>query len=299
MQQQPEPGRVRSFDQFLGEYDRERRDPEWEPIRLGFAALDADMRGISAGQVAAIAARAGVGKTWVLNSVAANLAAEMDIGCLILSLEMTGAKWAERQLAINADVAPEEVETWSRSGTLAQRSVSFLEDMQNVVMTDEYLSLKQLPQVIKEAREKLNVPLRVILIDYFGLIDAEGKDVYERASRLGKGLKELAKSERLAVVIAVQLSRAGGDGSEPVRLDMLRDSGVIEEAMDFILGMWRPDKAAGASADEMLELRNVLRVRLLKNREGVDGRTVDLRFREGSRRVDDEYDSFKAAATHG
>lgn len=281
--------RVRTLDEWIADYDRERRLTTWNPIRLGFAALDADMRGISAGQVAAFAARAGVGKSWLLSTVAQNIAAEGELGCLILTLEMPGAEWVERQLAIDADVAPEEVEVWSRQGELAQHSVDFLKRMQNTVMCEEFLNLKELPTVFNEARERLGTPLRAVLVDYAGLVDVDGRDAYERASKLGKGLKAVAKAEKVAMVVAMQLSRAGGDGSEPVKLDMLRDSGVLEESMDFILGAWRPDKAANLSPPDALELRNVLRVRLLKNRKGADGRVVDLRFRETSRRVDDEW----------
>lgn len=49
---------------------------------------------------------------------------------------------------------------------------------------------------------------------------------------------------------------------------MLRDSGVIEEAADFVLGAWRPEKARDLSPADALSLRDVLRLAILKNRKG-------------------------------
>jgi hypothetical protein len=42
--------RVRTFAEVLGSYAQSRANEELEPIRLGFASLDADLRGVSAGQ---------------------------------------------------------------------------------------------------------------------------------------------------------------------------------------------------------------------------------------------------------
>ncbi len=278
-------GRVRTFDELLADYAKERSGPQHEPVRLGFGSLDADMRGISAGQVCGIAARTAVGKTWVLNAVTDAFAAREDSGALILSLEMPGAEWAERQLAIAADVAPEQVEAWARQGELAQYAQPFLERMRDTVVVEQPTRFKELPGVLSEASQRLSVPLRLVLIDYLGMIGSDGRDAYERASQLGRGLKDLAKEERVAVVVATQLSRAGGDGSQPVSIDMLRDSGVLEESVDFLLGCWRPGKAAGLAPPEAMALRDVMRVALLKNRKGEDGRIVDLRFRSASRRL--------------
>ncbi len=277
--------RVRTYDELLDEYARERSQDDYEPVRIGFGSLDADIRGISAGQVLGIAARTAVGKTWATLAVEHNFAARQDAGSLALSLEMPGPEWAERAVAIDRDVAPEVVEGWARQGELGGQARDFLERMQNALVVDESVSFEELPAVFAEARARLRVPLRLVLIDYLGLLEASGRDAYERASAVGRGLKRVAKDEKVAIVVAVQLSRAGGDGSEPVSLQMLRDSGVLEESLDFLIGCWRPGKAANLAPPDAIDLRNVMRVQLLKNRKGLDGRVVDLRFRDESRQL--------------
>jgi replicative DNA helicase len=283
---------IRSYDEWADELKRLRSEPGYEPVRLGFGTLDADMRGIIPGEVCGIAARTAVGKSWALATIEHAFAARTDAGSLTCSLEMPGAAWTERLIGIDTDEAPEVVERWAREGELGAHIGDFLDRMQNSLLLDESVALDELPTVFEEARGRLNVPLRLVSIDYLGLLTSQGKDTYERASAVGKGLKRIAKSEKVAIVVATQVSRAGGDGSEPISMAMLRDSGVLEESLDYLLACWRPGKAPNLSPPDAIDLRNVMRVALLKNRRGDEGRVVDLRFRDDSRKLYEPADEF-------
>jgi len=273
-------GPLRGYGDLLANYARERSTSS-PVVRLGFGSLDADMRGISPGQICGFAARTAVGKTWALATVEHNCMSSH--GVLSLSLEMPGMEWAERALAIYADVAPEQVEIWAKKKELVERAASFVAASRNVVLCEEPVHIGSLGNLIEMARKRVNVKL--VMVDYLGLLGANGRDTYERASSIGKQLKETAKKMDVAIVVALQLSRAGGDGSTPVTLDMLRDSGVIEEAMDFVIGCWRPGRDGRIEPVEQLALQDVMRCQLLKNRKGQDGRIVDLTFREHSRKL--------------
>src|SRR5205814_1428637 len=135
------------------------------------------------------------------------------------------------------------------------------------------------------ARDRLDVPLRLVVIDCLGLLDTDGPSAYERASALGRGLKLSAKQEHVAVVVALQLSRSAGDGYQPVAASTLRDSGVLEESLDFLIGAWQPGRDPNLDPVAAEELRDTLRCSILKNRKGSTGRVVDLYFRSQSRRV--------------
>ena len=286
---------IKTYNELLAAYERERSDPDYQPFRLGFGSLDAEIRGVSPGQVLGIAARTGVGKTFLLETIEQNVAVRTDSGSLACSLEMPGLEWAERAVAIAADVAPEQVEVWAREKQLSAHTHEFLGRMRHALVVEQATALDHLPELISEARARLPVPLRLVLVDYLGLLRTEGRDAYERATRLAVGIKQVAKDAQVALVVAMQLSRAGGDGSEEVTLTMLRDSGAIEESVDFLLGCWQPGKAKNLDLAEELNLRDVLRVAVLKNRKGRIGRVVDLRFRSESRRLYEEADPFEAA----
>ncbi len=266
---------LQRYEDALAEYERERSDPGWAPVHLGFGSVDAEIRGVSAGQVLGIAARTAVGKTWLLETIQHNFAARTDAGQVSLSLEMPGPEWFERSLAIHENVSPEQVEGWARGHELGEHVQGFLRRMKHSLLSEASCRIEALPALVQEARTMLEVPLRLLLIDYQGMIRAGG-DSYERASKVALAIKDLAKSERISVVMATQLSRAGGDGSTPVSLEMLRDSGVLEESVDFLLGCWRP---AGEDNEDTMT------VAILKNRKGKQGKWVDLEFRKHSRRL--------------
>lgn len=292
---------VRTYAELLQEYEQERANPEWTPVRLGFGTIDAEIRGISPGQVLGIAARSGVGKTTIQASIEHNFAASGH-GQLSLSLEMPGPEWAEKALAIHADVAPEQVEVWAAQRQLAEHSASFLRRMQHALLVEDAVALGDMGGVVAEARAKLTVPLRLVQVDYMGLLRAPGNSAYERMSAVAREVKMFAKQERVAVILAMQLSRAGGAGGTPVTLDMVRDSGVAEESCDFLLGVWRPGKAMEQEQrdalieEELEELDSELVAAVLKNRKGKEGRWVSLQFNPSSRRVFEPSDPFRPVA---
>jgi hypothetical protein len=259
-------------DELLMHYVEERSGQRI-PIKLGWGSIDQDLKGISDGQVLGIAARTAVGKSWALASVA-DFTAATGYGGLILSLEMPGVEWIERQVAISEDVPPEVVESWIKQGVMYDKTRKFREKFKNMLFCERIVGLDETGTLIQEAKKRIEAEFRVVFVDYLGLLDARGKDVYERTSAVGRGLKTLAKRESVAVMVAMQLSRAGGDGSREVSIEMLRDSGVLEESMDFLLGCWRQPND-----------KDVMCVRVLKNRKGLDGRKVDLKFREQSRKL--------------
>jgi replicative DNA helicase len=277
---------IKTLPDALAEYTLERTSPDYEPIRLGLGLLDDDTRGVCPGELYGIAARQGVGKSFMLTAVAQNVAkGHANVGALILSVEMPGTQWAERQFAVHEDVSAEEVERWAKEGTIADRIGTFSSLMRNTLLCDEHFRIEELPALIDQAQAKLSVPLRVIYVDYLGMIGTENRNrsTYEQVTAIVKNLKAVAKSKRVAVVCAMQLSREGGDGSVEVTSTMLRDSGAIEETCDYLVGCWREDKATGLDALQEVAVRDRMSAVLLKNRKGRDGRVIELLFRERSR----------------
>lgn len=280
------PPRVLTYEQLGEAYREDRAGTDWDPVCLGWGTIDRQIRGVSPGQVLGIAARTSVGKTWMLQTIEHNFSYRRNAGCLSLTLEMPGPEWYERAVAIHADLSPNVVEEQARASVLD--TVEFYKRMKHTRVCEHSIALDEVRSVMLESRASLGeVPLRLVLIDYLGLLRVRG-DAYERASQIGLGLKQIAKAEKVAVIVAMQISRAGGDGSSEVGLEMLRDSGVLEESVDFLLGAWQPGRANGLSEEESEELQNVLCVKVLKSRKGGDGHQADLRFHPVSRRLYEE-----------
>jgi replicative DNA helicase len=92
---------------------------------------------------------------------------------------------------------------------------------------------------VKAAEAKAGQKIRLLCVDYLGRMKGTGKDAYEKISEIAKGLKNVAKECHMAVIVVVQLNRTGGKGTVEVEMDMARDSGQIEEAADYAIGMWK------------------------------------------------------------
>ena len=108
--------------------------------------------------------------------------------------------------------------------------------------------------------------LDLAVIDYAGLIKAEGKSPYERACNLSRDLKLLSKELDVPVMAAQQLSREPSHrkGNEPVLQD-LRDSGSWEQDADVVLFLYQPENVVPVAG------RLARTLKLAKQRNGPTG----------------------------
>jgi replicative DNA helicase len=137
-----------------------------------------------------------------------------------------------------------------------ERTINKYGDRFRVVDKDA-LTIDQIEKYLTLAREQNNISL--LLIDYLGYIrDTESGSAYDKVSRIAKGIKGLAKRANTRIVLLCQTSRAGEDGTVPVMLHHLRDSGAIEESADNVLGLWHAQEEGRLHA-ELLKARHVRR----------------------------------------
>jgi hypothetical protein len=79
--------------------------------------------------------------------------------------------------------------------------------------------------------------------------------------------------------VAIQVNREqGGDGSRELTLGAARDSGVVEEAVDYLVALRRLDRCRDAAQDVREKYRDVIFLRVLKNRHGVLGDEIAIRL---------------------
>jgi len=126
-------------------------------------------------------------------------------------------------------------------------------------------------EIVADARRLKAVHgIEYIMIDFLGLVSAEGKSDYERTSKVALGAQSLAKELSIPVFLACQLSRdvetkGAATDKRPMLAD-LRDSGRIEEAADIVMMLYR-DEYYNPST----EFKNIAEVLVRKNRVGPTG----------------------------
>jgi len=261
-------------------------------IQLGYAALDDVLRGLTPGEVLTLLARPGVGKTAFALNLMSRMSAEGQLPTLFFSLEQQAVEVFERLASMFLGWPGREIEDRTRDEDplVLSQLREVVQRWHHCVIVEKPCTLEQLDALIEAARAAplWSEPLRLVVIDYLGMVGLgrPGPSLYEQTSRIARALKNLAKRHRVALVVACQVDREGGTGGEPISLKMARDSGVIEEAADYLLGLWRPALNDKLPREERLAKKNQLVVRVLKNRSGPAPKTVTLHFDATSLRIE-------------
>lgn len=290
-------GTLRTSEEVVTDWVYDTQHRETTRIATGWPSIDrATGGGAIPGHVWIVAARTGVGKTWaMLNMLRTATCRNPTMDAVVVSLEMPAEELAHRYIALTLDEKPDNVSYLAERDQIDTHSV--LRDAPELHRVAWYdgasIGVRGIPGKLEEARREGRNP-RVVFVDYLGLLAngaRKNATTYEQVSDTARALKDVARAERVAIIIACQLSRGpkgDNDGSQPVTLATLRDSGAVEEVGDVVLGMWAPGKKEGLARDEAIELAGVVETRVLKNRAGADGVHATLRYSRGLRLIEQE-----------
>lgn len=249
-----------------------------EALTWGFRGLDELIPGFYPGEVFGVFARPGIGKTLMLNHLTRHVA---PLGHVFFSLEMPAAQIAARMARSVYGYTRAQLEDAARSERFD--TSRYLQAAEGLTLIDAPgLNLAQIDGQIRELKTGAmrGTPIRLVTVDHLGLIGGDRKlSTYDRISTQARELKELAKRHQIVVLVAVQVSREqGGDGSRELTLSAARDSGVVEEAMDYMVGLRRLDRSREASAETRLKFHDVVFAKVLKNRHGILGEEIAIRL---------------------
>jgi KaiC/GvpD/RAD55 family RecA-like ATPase len=278
-------------------------------VYLGLPRIDETLGGVRRGEVCGVLGRPGIGKTVLLTHITEGVA-EAGMWHVFVSLEMPAAQIVARLQQRLFGLGRHQREEAARGQRLdADRYQRVFERL--LVIDTPGLSVAQIGERITQimAGPCAGAPLGLVTIDHLGLIGGDRKlTTYDRVSVQAREIKELAKRWSCAVLLAVQVNRdAGGDGSRELGLGSARDSGVVEEAMDYMIGLRRLDRSLTLSARDREQYRDVIFGKVIKNRHGdIDTREtayrfspVGLRLVEDPRLVAEETDLARIASSGG
>ena len=220
-----------------------------------------------------MAARPGCCKTTLALQIADKVAQNTG-GVLFVTLEMDATQLTARRISRATGIPSNRL----LMGTLTDR------EMERV--TQEFKRLNRSPFYLNKA-VRCSVSdvralarqvkgLRLVVIDYLGLLKPEGKHAsrYEEITAISGDLKALARSLGVPVLCLAQLNRASEQrqGKYPSLAD-LRDSGAIEQDADGVLLLHREDMYRPERPDEGQPV--TVECILAKHRHGAVG-TVTL-----------------------
>lgn len=256
----------------------------------GFHALDKITSGWQKSDLIIIAARPAMGKTAFVLSMAKNIAVDQGIPCAIFSLEMSNVQLVNRLIVNVCQISAEKIKNGQLDDHEWVRLDTKIKNLQGApIYIDDTPSLSILELRTKARRLVRDHGVKIIIIDYLQLMNAQGMSFFSRegeVSLISRSLKGLAKELDIPIIALSQLNRGvenrGAtnqvEGKKP-QLSDLRESGAIEQDADMVCFIHRPeyyklyqDPVSGK------DLRGVAQVIIAKHRNGATA-DVDLRFR--------------------
>lgn len=251
---------------MIDEYQEYIKNLKQNRFITSIKEIDKRIRGVSGGEVLTIIARSGSFKTAILQNLLKNYIQNSAWGAGFFSIEMPVASLTERYLEILDSATGKEVETMFRDESQVDikkaATQQFIRDLEHLFIVPTRVSLSDIAAYVQLIEREKNIKIGVVGIDYMGLMEGPGVSEYEIISRLSTGLKSTAKLLNIPVIVLAQVNRKGGGGTNEISLDMGRGSGAIEEAADFVLGLWQAENDTGEKD---------LICKILKNRKGPVG----------------------------
>jgi replicative DNA helicase len=250
--------------EVLRELEREANAGGLVGLPTGVSTLDETTGGLRAGELIVIGALPGAGKTALAcQIVTANAEADNPVG--VFSVEMSKWDLGRRFLASGTSLGANRI----RHPRLIQREQwkELAECDAGVsawpVAIDDSGSLR-IEQLLAQSRLLIQrKKVKLIIVDYLQLIQAEARDIRERVGKVADALRQLAKSERIPVVLLSQLRRPANVNDPPTMID-LKESGDIEAHAHMVLLLHCPLANDGApSGDDQIIIG--------KNRNGMRG----------------------------
>lgn len=255
-------------------------------IKFGFRNFDNFFGGIEEGSVVILAGRPSMGKT----TFSVNLAysASKINPVLFFTLEVKNKSIARKVISSLASVNAKrlkigELNPYEKEqvGKLdLTKSKFFLEDEAELTLTKIKAKIK---------RHIMKNDVKIVFIDYLGMIPAEGKSFskHDETTKLINGLKAIAKEYNLVMVVLCQLNRAleGRVNHRPTLSD-LRESGSLEQTADIVMFVHREEyylsKMKPSKQSEIAEWQNEMRMVKGKTQliisKARDDETGDLEF---------------------
>jgi replicative DNA helicase len=241
----------------------------------GIPDLDKYTQGLKAGQMIVVAGRPAMGKTTLAMNIAADVAIVQAKPVLVVSLEMTKTQLMDRLLAAVGGIPLPSLKTGEcasdHSAELAAATLK-LRDAPICVSDVPVMTMPRIRSIARRQAHRMG-GLGLVVIDYLGLMEGEGKGRTEDVTAMSRQIKLLARELECPVIVLSQLNR--GCESRPDKrpvLSDLRESGAIEQDADIVMFVYRDEVYHPNTQD-----KGIGEILIRKNRDGEIG-TVPTAF---------------------
>jgi len=250
-------------------FDRACSGVTMDGLSTGLPDLDGYTQGLKPGQMVVIAGRPAMGKTTLAMNVAADVAINQNRPVLVISLEMSKTQLVDRLLAAVGGIPLPNLKDGScsdkHSFELAAATIK-LRDAKIAVSDVPVMTMPRIRSIARRQKHRMG-DLGLIVIDYLGLVEGDGKGRVDDVTTMSRQVKLLAREMGCPVILLSQLNRGceARPDKRPVLSD-LRESGAIEQDADIVMFVYRDEVYYPNS-----EHKGVGEILIRKNRDGEIG----------------------------
>jgi replicative DNA helicase len=266
--------------------DLDRKIDRNSLIHTGWVDVDNMLpQGLAPGTVTVVAARPSMGKTALATQIALH-ASLTGHPALFVSLEMAESELTNRLLALQSRVSLSRIVAHDMDEQDWRRVCAAVACLGEAPLTISEPPGQSLADIQSTVREQVRLHgVKLVVIDYLGLIKSallKGRNREQEVAEISRGVKIMAREQRVAVILVSQLSR-GPESRQDRRptLSDLRESGSIEQDADLVMLLYRDDYYHEDSKDA-----GIAEVRIAKQRNGGTG-TAKLHWERSCCRFDD------------
>lgn len=251
-------------------------DETSDALASGFNDLDRVLYGFQKGKLYVIAARPAVGKTVFMVNLVHNMILKSTPAkkVAVFLLDQSAAVFLEKLLSCSTEIWLEKI----IRGKLEDHEWKKLkeEGMNRVMATPLSLddeAAMSVTDITRKCDELIKADgLDIIFIDSLQLIKKEnGLNPEEDTAIILKGLKDLARTRNIPIVVLSQMSRfaekKAGRKRRPQLSDM-EDTGPVGQEADVVLFLYRPEYYDIIEDETGESLRGVAYIKIAKNRMG-------------------------------
>jgi replicative DNA helicase len=267
---------IKSIMLEAGSYLDRKVSGDVDIIKTGFYDLDEMTDGMHPNELIILAARPSVGKTALATNIAEHVAVTLNKTVLLVSLEMSVQELALRLICSRGKIDSNKIRRNFLSQEEKNRFMETANDLSQAAMFIDDTPSRTVSEIAAVARRlKRQNDLRLIVIDYLGLIEPENQTDprQEQVAKNARRLKGLARELHVPVLCLAQLNRQADlatKDSRP-RLAHLRESGAIEQDADVVLFVHRPDKEMKPEDKGYDEVAGKAEIIIAKQRNGPIG----------------------------
>lgn len=215
-----------------------------------------------------IGATTGAGKSGLMLNLMNDLMTRFQ--CIYFNMEMSKSTIYKRLVSIKADIRVNDVEKPQSNyqRRLIDNAIQEIEKAK-LIIEHQATDIKQIRSTVAKMKDKNRHT--ILFIDHLGLCKCDGtKSLYEQATEVAKQLRQMCLEYDCTIISASQLNRSAY-GSDEVSLNMLKDSGELENSASKVILLYR-DKNSNKDDDEP-----TMNIEIAKNRDGICG-TVQMKY---------------------